>query len=143
MALSNQDQWESFFKEAGIEASSSSTYATTFVTNKITHPEELTRDILKELGIRVVGDAMAIIRHAKTMETNKKVEKKETAEHQFKPQISPPKIQAEMTSASFRKFRVDWQVYKQITKIPADQISPLLYSACELKTASSTQNQSS
>ena len=131
MALSTQEQWESFFKEAGIEASSSSTYANTFVTNKITHPEELTRDILKELGIRVVGDAMAIIRHAKTMETIKTVEKKETAEHQFKPQISPPKIQAEMTSASFRKFRVDWQVYKQITKIPADQISPLLYSACD------------
>ena len=36
-----------------------------------------------------------------------------------------------MTHPQFRKFKVDWGVYKEITNPPEAQIGPQLYSCCE------------
>ena len=36
-----------------------------------------------------------------------------------------------MTHPQFRKFKIDWDVFKKITSIPSDQFPSQLYSACD------------
>ena len=36
-----------------------------------------------------------------------------------------------MTHPQFRKFKIDWEVFKNITSIPPDQFASQLYSACD------------
>ncbi len=45
-----------------------------------------------------------------------------------------------MTPAEFRKFKTDWSVYKNITKIPADQMTSQLYTACDSSVQTSVIN---
>ena len=54
--------------------------------------------------------------------------------------VKMPTISAEMTHPQFRKLEVDWDVYKKIVNIPATQIPPLLYNACEEEVQSSIVN---
>ncbi|KAM9325390.1 uncharacterized protein C19orf47 homolog [Gastrophryne carolinensis] len=60
-------EWISFFKEAGIPAGPAVNYAVTFVDNRI-HKNmllDLNKEVMNELGITVVGDVIAILKHAK------------------------------------------------------------------------------
>ena len=45
--------------------------------------------------------------------------------------VSPPQVVSEMTHPQFRKFKIDWNVFKQITEIPHHQIAAQLYSLCD------------
>ncbi|XP_043937337.1 uncharacterized protein C19orf47 homolog isoform X2 [Protopterus annectens] len=60
-------EWIQFFKEAGIPPGFAVNYAITFVDNRIQKSMlmDLNKEILHELGIDVVGDAIAILKHAK------------------------------------------------------------------------------
>ncbi|KAM5145985.1 uncharacterized protein C19orf47 homolog isoform 2-T4 [Mantella aurantiaca] len=62
-------EWISFFKEAGIPAGPAVNYAVTFVDNRISKNMllDLNKEIMNELGITVVGDVIAILKHAKDM----------------------------------------------------------------------------
>ncbi|CAF97432.1 unnamed protein product, partial [Tetraodon nigroviridis] len=60
-------EWIQFFKDAGIPAGLAVTYAVSFVDNRI-HKNmlmDLSKDIMMDLGITVIGDIIAILRHAK------------------------------------------------------------------------------
>ena len=46
-------------------------------------------------------------------------------------QAKPPQAKSEMSKPEYRKFLVDWQVYKSISGLPSDQITPHLYNACD------------
>ncbi|KAM6307796.1 uncharacterized protein C19orf47 homolog [Podargus strigoides] len=60
-------EWIQFFKEAGIPPGPAVNYAVMFVENRIqkTMLMDLNKEILNELGITVVGDIIAILKHAK------------------------------------------------------------------------------
>ena len=45
--------------------------------------------------------------------------------------IPPPQLHADMTHPRFRKFKIDWDVYKQLTNIPATNIAAQLYHICD------------
>ena len=45
-----------------------------------------------------------------------------------------------MTHPQFRKFRIDWEVFKTITAIPMDQIPSQLYSSCNESVQNSITN---
>ncbi|XP_035479475.1 uncharacterized protein C19orf47 homolog isoform X1 [Scophthalmus maximus] len=60
-------EWIQFFKDAGIPPSLAVTYAVSFVDNRIQKNMlmDLSKDIMMDLGITVIGDIIAILKHAK------------------------------------------------------------------------------
>ncbi|XP_025413786.1 uncharacterized protein C19orf47 homolog isoform X1 [Sipha flava] len=67
MATFSKDWWIKFFSDAGIPSFASSKYATIFYENRIQSNMlmDLDKDILKEMGITVIGDIIGILKHAK------------------------------------------------------------------------------
>ncbi|XP_061453845.1 uncharacterized protein C19orf47 homolog isoform X1 [Rhineura floridana] len=62
-------EWIQFFKEAGVPPGPAVNYAVTFVDNRIQKNMlmDLNKEIMNELGITVVGDIIAILKHAKVV----------------------------------------------------------------------------
>ncbi|XP_021506288.1 uncharacterized protein C19orf47 homolog isoform X2 [Meriones unguiculatus] len=62
-------EWIQFFKEAGIPPGPAVNYAVMFVDNRIQKSMllDLNKDIMNELGVTVVGDVIAILKHAKVV----------------------------------------------------------------------------
>ncbi|XP_021437624.1 uncharacterized protein C19orf47 homolog isoform X2 [Oncorhynchus mykiss] len=60
-------EWIQFFKDAGIPAGLAVNYAVSFVDNRIqkTMLMDLSKEIMMDLGITVIGDIIAILKHAK------------------------------------------------------------------------------
>jgi len=61
--------WIGFFKEAGIPPGDAANYAVTFTDNRITRTMllDLTKEYLTDMGIGILGDVIAILKHAKTV----------------------------------------------------------------------------
>ena len=65
-------------------------------------------EVLKELGVTTMGHALAILKLAK--------EQPLTSDSYMKaPAVKLPWLHSEMTSQQFRKFRIDWVVFVQMT----------------------------
>ncbi|XP_030621962.1 uncharacterized protein C19orf47 homolog isoform X2 [Chanos chanos] len=62
-------EWIQFFKDAGIPPGLAVNYAVSFVDNRIqkTMLMDLSKEIMMDLGITVVGDIIAILKHAKVV----------------------------------------------------------------------------
>ncbi|KAL4647355.1 hypothetical protein GN956_G7913 [Arapaima gigas] len=60
-------EWIQFFKDAGIPPGLAVNYALSFVDNRIqkTMLMDLSKEIMMDLGITVIGDIIAILKHAK------------------------------------------------------------------------------
>jgi len=103
-------------------------YAKIFVSNRINGDllPDLTKETLQELGITVLGDCLAIIRHSRDSVSSTSV----TQPVQIKaPAAKLPQISQEMALQQFRKVLIDWNVFKQITGITnGTQITAQLYS---------------
>ena len=127
--ISSRAAWQEYLKKAGIPEAEATLYAKALHENRIHYPEDLDKEILKELGITVIGDQIAIMKSAKQSDTPS--EKPTHSKTTFAPHIALPRVNAEMTQAEFRKFKTDWSVYKKITKIPDDQMASQLYTACD------------
>ena len=61
--------WITFFTECDIPVSEATNYAITFTDNRIQKDMlmDLNKDYLTEMGILVLGDVIAILRHAKNV----------------------------------------------------------------------------
>ena len=126
MALSTEQEWETFFLDCGIPAEDSAQYATSLVRNRVKNPSDLTRELLKDLQIKVVGDVIAILKKVKE-QTHTTVSEK----HNNTTKATLPSLKMDITHPEFRKFKIDWSVYKQITCIPESQIAAQLYTTCD------------
>ena len=119
LRLDSEPEWTAFFEEAGIPTQDATTYAKAFTENRLKASElsDLNMDLLKTLGINAIGDALTIIRHAKSKSTVE-VQNTSSIKSEF-PAFKSPSVAAklsvippDMTHPQFRKFRVDWDVYK-------------------------------
>lgn len=135
MALSAAE-WKTFLTKAGIPEQVIGEYTKLFVENRMQKPSDLTKEVLKDLGLTVIGDIIAISREARGPQVETTVQSKS----HFKPKIELPAIRSQMTTAEFRKFKLDWDVYKTITQLPINQIAPQLYTACEADVQNSIIN---
>ena len=141
MALRLQDEpsWVKFLQDAGIPADDATKYADVFLKQRITEATlpELTSEHLNQLQISVLGDVLAILKHAKTLNTiptPTPVTSTSSNNAAYRPPTTaakPPEITSEMTHSQFRKVEIDWDVYKKLTRVPDSEIGALLYSACD------------
>ena len=140
MALRSKSDWIRFFTECNIPDTERENYANIMSTNRISDPSDLTRDLLKELGITIVGDAISIMKKVKiTDQTETKRATNLTAAPSPRPRptsVKPPELKSEMTHPEFRKYKIDWGVFKTLTDLPDDQVAPQIYNSCD----SSVQN---
>ena len=129
MALRNEEQWKSFLAHAGIPSAACNNYATTFAENRITEADlpDLTKNYLRDLGINVIGDFLAVIRHAKTC-TSSTTDVPLTPAYVSSPELAKavlpksPQAISDMANQQFQKFAIDWDVFKRLTRIPTNQI---------------------
>ena len=65
--VSSKTKWESFFVDAGIPYRQATVYATTFSNNRMRLDmlDELNKDILRDLGVKALGDLITILRYSK------------------------------------------------------------------------------
>ena len=100
-------------------------------------PTDLTKEILIDLGITVIGDRIAILKHAELISQDCKPqsaiqEDKSAILRYHKPHNAKlPELKSDSTHQEYRKFKIDWQVYKDMTNLPRDQIASHLYTACD------------
>ena len=140
-SLATVDDWNKFLTDSGIPETEAEAYAKTLVANRLFYPADLTRDILKELGITIIGDAIAILKHSVQYKEQKSTVTAPGISH-HKPQIPLPRLTADMTHRDFRKFKIDWDVYKTIMQLPESQIAPQIYTACDQAVQTSIINSS-
>ena len=143
------EEWTTLLSNAGIPATEATKYANTFVSNRLTHDDlaDLDKATLNTLDINVLGDQLAILRLTKqTNSHNTNVNDEQTDNKTYLPppqktisykspsasaSVKLPTVTADMTHPQFRKFRVDWSVYKTITGIPTHELTAHLYSTCD------------
>ena len=134
MALRVGSDWLQFFLDANVPAEESKEYAKIFVGNRMTEEllSEITKDTLRELGIPVLGDILAILRHAKKyLPPAEQMPKADCTSTVKPPSAKLPQLTSDMTLPQFRKFLIDWNVFKRITNISETQIHAQLYSCCD------------
>ena len=129
---------------AGIPSADSTTYAHLLTENRISDHHDLTREVLKDIGVTVVGDIINILKFSATptSQTNSTTENPRPLSSHKLPTLSkpppPPQIRAEMTHPEFRKLRIDWGVFKSLTALPTAQIAAQIYSNCDSNVQNST-----
>ena len=122
---SDLTDWESIFTNAGITMASAKIYAQTFSSEGITRDtmHMLDRTMLKELGIKSMGDVLIILKLTK--------ENPASPTTHVKPTAKPPQLNSEMTPQQLRKFKIDWDVFTKMTNLSDTQMNIQLYNCAE------------
>ena len=92
----------------------------------------LDRTMLKELGIKSMGDVLIILKLAKENPLSPATHVKLTTK--------PPQLYSEMTPQQFRKFKIDWDVFIKMTNLSDTQMNIQLYNCAEQTVQSSIIN---
>ena len=116
-----KEEWTTFLTSCGIPEVEANNYAQTFVENRIAKASDLSKEVLKEMNITIIGDIIAITNQAKA---GPKVSARPA-------NITAPQLKSEMTPAEFRKFIVDWQVFKELSSIQDEQVALHIYNSCD------------
>ena len=137
MAHTAVEAWGAFFSKAGIPATESARYAQAFSDNRIPEPSDITKELLKDMGITVLGDIIQIMKAARGKEEQGESGPPKKSPISAKaPPVTAPQLKPDMTHAEFRKFTIDWGVFRKLSNLSREQIPLYIYNACD----SSVQN---
>ena len=129
-----------FFSDAEIPDDMAVQYTDIFISNWITVSvlSELDKQSLHEMGITVLSDKLAIIKHAHTItsvpDTKHTSPSSPSLTRDTTAKAKLPTVSSEMTKPQFRKFRIDWDICRNITNIPQSNIISHLYNASIVNT---------
>ena len=114
--------WESTFIKAGISATSTKIYAQMFSSEEITRDNLHMLDcmMLKELGIKTMGDVLVILKLTKEHLVS-------SVSHMKPPTVKLPQLVLEMMTQQFQKFRIDWDVFTRMTNPPTAKTNVQVY----------------
>ena len=96
---SNVAGWESMFIEVGISVASTKIYAQTLTSEKDSL-HMLDPTMLKELGIKTIGDVLDILKLTKEPSVSPAI-------HVKAPPAKLPQLNSEITPQQFQKLRID------------------------------------
>ena len=133
LRLRNEPEWTEYLKTTvGLGEDKSTQYAKLFTDNQFTEEilSELSREILRELGITVLGDVLTILKKCKlTASTTSSTSESHPIVKPPPPKL--PTLTMETTMPQWRKFQFDWKSFKNITQLPDSQVASQLYTACD------------
>ena len=114
------------FQGIGIPEADAKAYAESFTKEGITkdNVQLLDKELLHDLGIQKLGHKLSILKLCHNTES--------TNITSNIAKISPakaPELLAEMTKTQFRKYRIDWNVFCEITSLPVDKHHATLYNS--------------
>ena len=147
MAHSAAESWETFLQAAGIPHDDSQTYAATFVESRLTDHHDLTKEVLKEVGVTRIGDILCILKYSNRQQQTLG-DPRPLHEGVHPPQHAPskpptataPPIKAEMTNPEFRKLKIDWEVFQSMTNLPLTKFAAHIYTSCDSSVQTSIIN---
>ena len=116
----------------GIEEGPAAAYAELFSKESITTAsiDMLDKDSLNEMGIRKLGHQLAIFKLGK----QQSVAQPTAAAAPVTVKITPakaPQLTSDMTPQQFRKFKIDWAVFLELSNLPPDKHHAQIYSNAE------------
>ena len=84
----------------------------------------LDRTLLKELGIKTMGDMLTILKLTKGPLVS-------PASPMKPPTAKLSQLSSEMTTQQSRKFRIDWDIFTRMTNLPTAQTNVQLYNCAD------------
>ena len=145
--LSSQESWQRFLTDqVKFQADDIDTFATALCQNGTTkntlvflHSMQQSDRVktLQDLGISKLGCALAILgyldtlsRNARENASNRRNDTSSESHQRKLPPVSRPTATLDMAPQQFRKFRHDWQSFKESYSIPDEMIRNNLYQCC-------------
>ena len=124
-------QWQTFFREPNNREDEAKQYSEIFHTNGMTFNvlHELTKKDLTDLSITVPGEIKNILKKAKASSSNSLNQAGSATIFIKAPTAKLAQLNEDMTLPQFRKFKMDWDVFKRITNLQENQIHAQLYNA--------------
>ena len=126
MALRAVKDWSNWLSFLPVTKDVITTYAKEFVNAEMTEDDlsELSHEILARLNITKLGHCTKILKHAKSPQST-------TSTKVVKSDIRLPSLKMNISPSKFRKFVIDWKIYKTENNILGPKCNTLLYSACD------------
>ena len=122
MVLQVKEDWLQFLTAASIPGDAAANYATTFAENRITESLFPQPDCQFLTQLRItVSDILCILKateHPLTSPLPAPLNKITAPSFTKCAPVTPPQVVSKITHPQFRKFKIDWNVFKQITAIP-------------------------
>ncbi|KAI1283836.1 Uncharacterized protein HDE_12576 [Halotydeus destructor] len=102
MSSSVSTKWVQFFTDAGLPSKFATKYAVTFNEHRIQYDmlKELNKEVLNDMGIKTMGDVIAILRHAKEVDEEENKVKVLANEARSSKQSSSSKAKDEKIASS-------------------------------------------
>ena len=128
MALRTVEDWEAWLSDIIPNEDACTQYATELVDAYITEYDlsELNHEMLIEMTVSKLGYRTKILKKARTAG-----ESEATSAKMIKSDVKLPHISMNSSPSQFRKFLIDWNIYKSEHQISGLKCNKLLYSSCD------------